>query len=197
MIYRMKKFLKKNKQGKPDPIIIKIDPAQLKNGISIPKVKYEVTALVETDQVFDGMVLPIPKVLLYYLNHNELMIVATILEETTENGECSLTVRDLAIKLKLSIPTISNVLYALRKQGLLIESPNGKRGAGRIRKLNFKAIQHLNDLLKDENPGVFTRIRKATRKTDVSNLTRADIEKSYDHKVLAPEHDPAEDEEYD
>lgn len=193
----MKKVIKKALSPKADPILIKIDPKQYKNSILVPKIQYEVTAMVVPEQVFNGMVVPMPKVLLYYLNHNELMIVATILEETTNNGECVLTVREMAIKLRLSVPTISNVLYALRQQGLLTEAPNGKRGAGKVRMLNFKAIQHLNDLLKDENPGVFTRIRKATRKKDVSKLTKADIEKSYDHKVLAPVHDPAEEEEYD
>lgn len=193
----MKKVIKKAISSRPEPILIQIDPSLSKNSILVPKVKYEVMATVEPQQVFSGMVIPIPKALLYYLNHNELMVVATILEDTTNNGECNLTVRDLAIKLKISIPTISNVLYTLRKQGLLIESPNGKRGAGRIRKLNFKAIQHLNDLLKDENPGVFTRLRKSTRKIDIANLTKEDIEKSYDNKVLAPDHDPAEEEEYD
>lgn len=193
----MKKIPQKAKLDKPQPIVIEIDPSQLKSGIVFPKVQYQVMATVEHEEVFNGMVIPIPKVLLYYLTHNELMVISTILEDTIANGECSLTVRDLATKLKISTPTLSNTLYGLRKAGLLLEAPNGKRGAGRIRKLNFKAVQHLNDLVEGENPGIYTRIRKATRKIDITHLSKEDIEKSYDNKVLAPDHDPAEEEEYD
>ena len=193
----MKRIPKKAQLDKPQPILIQIDPSQLKNGIVFPKVKYEILATVDHEQVFNGMVLPIPKVLLYFLNHNELMVVSTIIEETTNNGECALSVRDFANQLKISTPTLSNTLYGLRKAGLLLETPNGKRGGGRIRKLNFSAIQHLNDLVEGENPGIYTRIRKATRKIDITKLTKADVMKSYDNKVLAPGHDPAEEEEYD
>ncbi|MDE6023725.1 MAG: hypothetical protein K2G13_09525 [Muribaculaceae bacterium] len=180
----------------PEPITIMVNPKDLKGGIVLPKIKYQVIATVETEEVFKGMVLPIPKVLIYFLNHNELMIVSTILEECTETGECSLSVQQLATKIKISIPTLTNCLYALRKVGLLLESPNGKRGAGRIRKLNYKAIQHLNDLVEGEDSGIYARIRKAVRKINIMNLTKNDIKQAYDHQVLEPDHDPAEEEEY-
>lgn len=163
----------------------------------MPKVKYQVQASVEAEEVFHGMVIPIPKVLIYFLNKNELMVISTIIEDTNEKGECALSVKELAVKMKISVPTLSNCLYALRKIGLLLETPNGKRGGGRIRKLNFPALQHLNDLVEDEDPGIFTRIRKATRKTNILNLTKADIKNAYDNHVLEPDHDPIEEEEYD
>lgn len=193
----MKRIPQKAKLNQPEPILIEIDPKQLKAGIVLPKVTYKVLATIEKEEVFHGMVLPIPKVLVYYLTHNELMIVSTILEETNECGECALSVKELSTKIKISIPTISSCLYSLRKAGLLQESPNGKKGAGRIRKLNYTTIQHLNDLVDDEVPGIYTRIRKATRKTNIMNLTKEDIKKAYDHKVLEPGHDLAEEEEYD
>lgn len=193
----MKRIPQKNKLSKPEPIIIKIDPTELRTGIVLPQVKYQVLATVENEQVFNGMVLPIPKVLIYYLTHNELLIVATILEETNERGECASSVKELATKIKISTPTVSSCLYSLRKVGLLQEAPNGKRGAGRIRKLNYDAIQHLNDLVEDEDPGIYIRIRKATRKVNIMNLTKDDIKNAYDNKILDPEHDPAEEEEYD
>ena len=143
------------------------------------------------------MVLPIPKVLIYYLTHNELMIVSTILEETNEYGECASSVKELATKIKISTPTVSSCLYSLRKVGLLQEAPNGQRGAGRIRKLNYTAIQHLNDLVEGEDSGIYTRIRKATRKTNIMSLTKDDIKNAYDNHVLEPGHDLAEEEEYD
>lgn len=193
----MKRIPQKAKLPKQEPIIIKIDPKQLKAGIVLPQVKYQVLATIENEQVFNGMVLPIPKVLVYYLTHNELMIVATILEETNEYGECASSVKELAAKMKISTPTVSSCLYSLRKVGLLQEAPNGKRGAGRIRKLNYTAIQYLNDLVEGEDPGIYIRIRKATRKINITSLTKEDIKKAYDNKVLEPGHDPAEEEEYD
>lgn len=193
----MKRVPQRAKLTKPAPIIVKIDPMALKSGIVLPSVKYEIVATVDEEQVFDGMVLPLPKVLIYFLNRNELLVLATILEDSLERGECRLTVKELGKRVCLAIPTMTAALYSLRKIGLLLEQPDGRRGAGRVRKLNYAAIQHLNDLVADEDHGVFTRIRKATRKVHIMNLTKADIHEAYDNHVLPPDHDPAEEEEYD
>ena len=191
----MKRIPQRAKLPQPEPIVITLDPKQLRGGITLPKVKYQVLATVETEEVFNGMVLPIPKVLIYFLSRNELMVLATILEETNETGDCSLSVKELAIKIKISIPTLSACLYSLRKIGLLLETPDGKRGGGRIRTLNYPAIQHLNDLVENEDPGIYARIRKATRKINILNLTKDDIKGAYDYQVLERDHDPDEDEE--
>lgn len=159
--HNMRKIPQRAVLPQPEPLIIKLDRKQLKNGIVLPKVQYQMVASVEAEEVFNGMVLPIPKVLIYYLNHNELLVMSYIMEDTNDNGECALSVKEMATKLKISVPTISNCLYSLRKVGLLLETPNGKRGGGRIRKLNYPAIQHLNDLVEGEDPGIYVRIRKA------------------------------------
>lgn len=192
----MKKIPNRAKLPPPEPVVIKLDPKLLRGGIVLPKVKYEILATVETEEVFDGMVIPMPKVLIYFLSKNELMVVSTIMEEANENGECALSVQELAIKMRLSVPTLSNCLYSLRKIGLLLETPNGKRGGGRIRQLNYPAIQHLNDLVEEEDSGIYARIRKATRKINILNLTKDDVKSAYDTHVLEPGHDPAEEEEY-
>ena len=192
----MKKIPNRAKLPPPEPVVIKLDPKLLRGGIVLPKVKYEILATVETEEVFDGIVIPMPKVLIYFLSKNELMVVSTIMEEANENGECALSVQELAIKMRLSVPTLSNCLYSLRKIGLLLETPNGKRGGGRIRQLNYPAIQHLNDLVEEEDPGIYARIRKATRKINILNLTKDDVKSAYDTHVLEPGHDPAEEEEY-
>lgn len=192
----MKKIPNRAKLPPPEPVVIKLDPKLLRGGIVLPKVKYEILATVETEEVFDGMVIPMPKVLIYFLSKNDLMVVSTIMEEANENGECALSVQELAIKMRLSVPTLSNCLYSLRKIGLLLETPNGKRGGGRIRQLNYPAIQHLNDLVEEEDPGIYARIRKATRKINILNLTKDDVKSAYDTHVLEPGHDPAEEEEY-
>ena len=193
----MRKILNTVEQSQLEPIIVKINPKELRNGIVMPKIKYEIVATIEHEEAFSGMVLPIPKVLIYFLNNNELKVVSTIIEETNETGECALTVREIAIKMQLSPPTVSGALYSLRKMGLLVEISNGERGNGKIRTLNYATVQHLNDLVEGEDPGIYSRIRKATRKTVILNLTREDVVKAYDRYVLPPDHDPEEEEEYD
>lgn len=193
----MKRIPQKTIPLNPEPVVIKIDPKELRAGIVLPKVKYEVQVSVENDQAFNGMILPVPKVLIYYLTHNELMIVSTIIEDTNEHSECASTIKELAVKLRISTPTVSTCLYSLRRAGLLLESPNGRRGAGRTRRLNYEAVQHLNDLVEGEAPGIYTRIRTATWKANIMKLTKEDIKKAYDNQVLEPGHDPAEEEEYD
>ena len=80
----MKRIPNRAKLPQPEPILIKLDPKLLRGGIVLPKIKYQILASVETEEVFDGMVIPIPKVLIYFLNKNELMVVSTIMEEANE-----------------------------------------------------------------------------------------------------------------
>lgn len=192
-----RKIPEKAKLPKEKPLVVKIDPKKLSAGIVLPKISYEVITKVENDTVYDGMIIPIPRVMIYFLTHTELIIFSTILEDSIKEGCCTLTVRELSARLKITLPTISASLYRLRKMGLLLESPNGKRGAGRTRRLNYSTIQHLNDLVEGEDPGIYVRIRKATRKTAIENLTKEDIQEAYDNKVLPPDHDEWEEEEYD
>lgn len=193
----MKKRPQRAILSKPDPIIVKIDPMMLRSGIVLPKVKYEVVATMDSEQVFQGMVLPIPKVLIYFLNRNEMLVMTTILEASIDTGDCAFTTKELSKKIHITLPTLTAALYSLRKIGLLLEQPNGNRGNGRIRKLNYEAIQHLNDLVEGEDVDVFVRIRKATKKVNIMNLTKSDIHNAYDNYALPPDHDPAEEEEYD
>lgn len=193
----MRKIPQRAKLDKPDPIVVKIDPMMLRAGITLPKVNYEIVATMDTEQVFNGMVLPIPKVLIYFLNRNELLLLSTILEDSVSAGHCSLTAKELCKRIHLAIPTITAALFSLRKLGLLLEQPNGNRGNGRIRKLNYAAIQHLNDLVEGEDISVYSRIRKATRKINIMNLIKSDIHAAYDNHALPPDHDSAEEEEYD
>ena len=186
----------KAKEPNPKTVVFKIHPHAPDNCIYVPKIKYEVIASVEQEKVFKGMVIPLPKTLLYFLTHTELMVVVTIIEETNENGHCAITVRDLATRLHCNQPKLSSALYQLRRMGLLIESPNPGKGHCRIRKLNYPNIQHLNDLAEGEDPGVYSRIRKATRKIELSKLTKEDVLNAYDNDILPPDHDPDEEEEY-
>lgn len=193
----MKKIINRAKLPPPETVVIKVDPRDIANNLVFPKIKYEISASVECETVFTGRILPIPKVLLFYLTHKELLIFVTIMEEVNKNGECELSVKEMAKKTKISIPTLSTCLYNMRKVGLLLERPNGHRGSGRIRRINYQTVQHLNDLVEGEDLGVYVRIRKATRKTVIDNLTKSDIKGAYDNFVINPEDDPIEAEEYD
>lgn len=194
---KRRELKKGTKDMKPKPFKIKIDPKEFYGLISLPRIEYEVSAFVERDDVFEGEIVTIPRILIFFLTHTELKLFVYILEESIREGECRSTLKELSKKLKLSIPSISNAFYDMRKMGLLFEGPNGMRGGGRTKKINFKAVQHLNDLLEGENPDVYSRIRKASRKTDILKMTKADIHKGYDNHVLTPNHDPEEEEEYD
>lgn len=192
----MRHVPKKAKLAKPKPITIKIDPTEQRQGIVLPEVTYKVSVEVEQKEVFCGMVVPIPRVLLYFLNHMELMVVSIILEDSINGEGCTLSAKEIAKRIKVCDPTIHNTFYVLRKLGLLLEQPNGKKGTGKIRKLNYAAIQHLNDLVEGEDASVIFRLRKATRTIDVNHLTKESVRAAYDNVALAPDHDPAEEEEY-
>lgn len=195
-IRNMKKTQKKARIPTAEPIIIKIDQKSLRAGLVLPRVEYEVVARFESEEIFHGMVIPIPRVLVNFLTNGELKIVVNIMEESNRNGECKLTVMELAARNSLSATAVSNHLYNLRKMGLLRERSNGIKGAGRFREINYKTVQHLNDLVEGEDPGIYARIRKAIRKKEISNITRGDLKMAYDTQVLPPGHDPAEEEEY-
>lgn len=176
---------------------VTIDPLEVQNSIVIPTIEYEITPKIVGKTMFNGLVIPMPKVLLYYLANSELLVAATILEETAKMGVCKLTVQEIAIRLHSTPASISGVLGKLRRFQLLVEKNNGRRGNGSNRMLNFDTIQHLNDLADGEDPGVYVRIRRASRKVSIANMTKEDIARTYDTKILAPDHDPAEEEEYD
>lgn len=177
---------------------VKIDPNTLKGDILMPKVHYKVITTAEVERVFNGMILPIPRVLMYFLNHTELQLIGMIMEETATKGECYFCIKDYATRLNITNATVSASLYKLRRKGLLIEAGNGRRGRGKIRKINYKTISHLDNLVEGEDIGVFTRLKKVLKqKFIITNITKADIHNAYDNKVLPPIHDPEEEEEYD
>lgn len=192
----MRKIPRKAILEAPKPIQVEIDPLSKKETILMPEITYTVVASAEMKPKFTGAITPLPTVLINFLTYNELKIMAIILEESYRTGRCALSVLEMATRIASTPPTVSSALASMRKRGLLLEVPSGIK-AGRIRQINFKTIQHLNDLVEGEDPGVYARICKATRRTAIENLTKADIHKAYDNKVLPPDHDPAEEEEYD
>ena len=192
----MRKIPRKAILEAPKPIRIEIDPLSKNETIMMPEITYTVVASAEMKPQFTGAITPIPTALINLLTHYELKVFAIILEESYKTGRCALSILEIATRIATTTPTVSNTLKKMRKRGLLLETSNGLK-SGKLRQINFKTIQHLNDLVEGEDPGVYARISRATRRTAIENLTKEDIHNAYDNKVLPPGHDPAEEEEYD
>lgn len=193
----MKKVYRRLPKAKPDPVSIKFKAGEVKKEtLVMPEISYQVIANTEMKAVFTGDITPLPTTLIFYLNHAELMIVATIMSETTTNGECNLNIREMARRIYASEVTVCNAISALRKSGLLLEKKSGVRNS-KSRIINYEALQHLNDVLEGENPGIYARIRGKLRKKNIFNITKEDVMNAYDNKILPPDHDPMEEEEYD
>lgn len=193
----MKKILNIDEVKLEKKVRITISPRELRSKLMIPKVQYYIAAEAKVDAVFSGMVMPIPKVLIYYLHSTELMILTLIMEECNDTGYCYFTNPEMSVRLGLSPVSIGIGLQSLRKMGLLAERPNGSQGAGRARRINYDTVQYLNDLMEGENPGVLVRVRKRFSRRSILKITKADIKNAYNNKLLDPDHDPAEEEEYD
>lgn len=163
----------------------------------MPKIRYETIATIDMETKFTGEITPVPTVLIYIMTPLELKVITTIMQETYLNGRCLMTMKEMSIRFNCTYAAVQTVLSNLRRRSILLEEPSGNGGAGKNRMLNFKAIQHINDLVQGEDPGVYARIKSIIIRRDILTLTKEDIRKGYDNKVLPPGHDPVEEEEYD
>lgn len=184
----------KRREKKP-PETVGIPRQRIQNmDIAIPQLEYKVVAQPVLKTKFTGHVTVIPTVLIFYLNNQEFKVVATIIQETMENGACVLTAKQMSIRNSISMPTIYTVIHNLRKMGVIYEQ---REGWSVKRAIDFDAVQHLNDLVSIEDRGVYKRLRSRVRNKNINNLTEADLQRAYDQYVLPVDHDPEEEEEYD
>lgn len=193
----MNKLVKRAEFSTKGEIVYKLDMRQIRSRITLPKITYSITAGVEEQGVFDGDAVPMPLAVLFFLGKLELKLFGVIEHECLCNEMCSLSVRQLAVRVKASVGSVRTSLYQLRKYGLVLESRNVKIKGGRFRKIDWKAVQRLDELTKGHDPGIFVRLRRATRKHDIMNLTEEDVMEAYDNKCLPINHDIEEEEEYD
>lgn len=188
------KTIMKRRNDKP-PKSLKVIPQRIqKMNIDIPKVEYKVVAQPILKTQFTGHVTVIPTVLIFYLNNQEFKVVATIIQETMENGTCTLNAKQFSIRNGISMPTLYTTIHNLRKMGIIYEEREGRNVK---RAIDFNAVQHLNDLVSIEDRGIYIRLRNKVRHKNINNLTESDLERSYDKYVLPVDHDPEEEEEYD
>lgn len=184
----------KRRNDKP-PKSLKVIPQRIQEmNIDIPKVEYKVVAQPILKTQFTGHVTVIPTVLIFYLSNQEFKIVATIIQETMENGACVLNAKQFSVRNGISMPTLYTTIHNLRKMGIIYEEREGRSVK---RAIDFNAVQHLNDLLSVEDRGIYIRLRNKVKHKNINNLTESDLERSYDKYVLPIDHDPEEEEEYD
>lgn len=185
----------KKKQREFYPKKLTVKPQRIQNvALAIPKLEYKVVAQPILKTEFTGHVTTVPTVLIFYLNNLEFKIIATIIQETIECGVCLLNAKQFAVRLSTNTKRIYDELYKLRKMGLLYEDRQGRSVA---RAVDFKTVQHLNDLLGAEDRGVYRRLRNRMKLRNIRGITKEDLKLIYDKYVLPVDHDPEEEEEYD
>lgn len=164
-------------------------------GIQIPQINYKAIADVSMQIAFEGMVTPIPTVLIHHLTPNEFLFVAVIIEETIEKGECALTLMDIANRMGSNYNTAVYIKKRLQASGLI--NYEKRRLQPSIYSLNWETVNALDELMKDEPRAIMARVKKVTKKRKIKNLSKCDIEAAYTEKILPFNHDPREEEIYD
>ncbi len=186
--------MKKHKQPRI-PKTLPVVPQRFQNiKLEIPQIEYKVVAQPILRTAFTGHVTTIPTVLIFYLNSYELKVVATIIQETMENGVCVLTLQQMCSRLRITYHNLSNALYCLKKMGIVYQERQGWQIA---RAIDFNAVQNLNDIVSEEDRGVYRRLRNKLKLKNINNITKDDLKRVYDIYVLPVDHDIEEEEEYD
>ena len=164
-------------------------------GIQIPKIDYKVIADVTMQTAFNGMVTPIPTVLIHHLRPVELLLIAVIIEETIEKGECYISQEELSNRMGVALPTVTLTRNKLKQQGLVTFEK--RRLSPSKYEINWGAVNHLDNLMRNQPRAIMARVRKTSKKKKLCNMNQSDIENAYNEKILPPGHDPREEEMYD
>ena len=183
------------KRKRVEKIVVDTSKPISQLGIQIPKIDYKVIADVTMQTAFKGMVTPIPTVLIHHLKPIELLLVAIIIEETVEKGECSISQEDLCDRIGVKNPTITQARKNLLKAELI--TFRKRKSIPSLYTINWDAVNSLDELMKNEPRAIMCRVRKVTRKQRVTKLDRSDIEAAYTQRILPYGHDPREEETYD
>lgn len=162
------------------------------SGVKIPMIQYKTVAHIVPDEVFTGSIVPIPSVLVEYLDKTELKIFAIVLKQIRERGICYLRVESIAKNLGLTTVSISNATSRLRRMGIMEYVPHGKK---REKIINFEAIKKLGDFLADKKPGAAPALRKKSGLQNIGQISQNNID--FVNQYYSWHEDLEEDEEYD
>lgn len=160
--------------------------------IKIPQIKYRKVSYIDADKVFTGDIVPIPSVLIDYLDKYELKAFSIVLRQIRETGHCIVRLESMAKNLDVSYVSISAAMTRLKKMGIIDYHPYGRN---REKTINFNTIQILHDFLKDAKPGATSALRKKAANSNINKLPDTAIK--YIETNYRWHDDPLEDEEYD
>lgn len=148
--------------------------------------KTETSAKVNTKEYdrhqYGGELLPLPMVLVKYLNAMELKVFAFILGKRNDGGGCHCRREAMAKELKTSTVTVSKILNRLEAMGIITQTRVGMR---LDRAINFDTIQSLDELLENRLPGAVAAFRVAMENSDVRHprpYAMALLEEKYTEK---------------
>lgn len=183
------------KKQRIEKIVVDTSQTIQQLGIQIPKINYKVIADATMQTAFNGMVTPIPTVLIHHLRPIELLLVAVIIEETIEKGECVITQNDLCDRIGVEPPTVSSARLRLIRAGII--DYQRKTHAPSVYTINWDAVNNLDKLMSGQPRAMMARVRKVTKKRKIANLDQSDLDAAYTQRILPPGHDPREEETYD
>lgn len=137
------------------------------DGVKIHR-QYMIDTMTYKEHKFVGELLPLPMVLVKYLNATELKVFTFILGKLTCNHCCYCRREAIGKELNTSVVTVSKILTTLESMGIITQTRVGMR---LDRKINFDTIQALNDLLADRLPGAVAAFRSAMGSNDIRRPT--------------------------
>lgn len=158
--------------------------------IIMPEVNYKQVAYIDKAKKFSGRTLPIPSVLIEYLNDSELKAFSFIFKQIRESGHCMLKVVTMSNMMCKSIPIVAGATKRLQEIGLIYYETNGHL---RDKQINFEAIQKLEDFLVDLKPGAAAALRKEAKNTKILKIP----EKTWDKIAAKYSYRDENEEEYD
>ncbi len=161
--------------------------------IAVPDIKYKMVPEVGQKAQFTGTCVPIPAVLLEYLDRSELRLFGILLMVHRRTGKCTMRLPDLGKQMGMTHITVSKLMKKLQGMGIIsLASGYGRR---RNKVIHFDAIQKLHDYLEDMKPGAASALRKKMKSKNVAEIPPSiDL---YMRSNYAYSDDEVENEEYD
>jgi DNA-binding MarR family transcriptional regulator len=145
-------------------------------------------------KVFSGDVVPIPNVIIEYLDNKELQIFSLIFRHQRKHGSCIMRLRVIAEYMRCTQASIINAVNRLESMGIITKSRMPGNNRRYSKKINFENIQKLDDFIKDKKPGAAAMLREEMGDNDISEIPK-NIAKRIE-ALYSWSDDPAEEEEY-
>lgn len=145
-------------------------------------------------KVFSGDVVPIPNVIIEYLDNKELQIFSLIFRHQRKHGSCIMRQRVIAEYMRCTQASIISAVNRLESMGIITKSRLESNNRRYSKKINFENIQKLDDFIKDKKPGAAAMLREEMGDSNISNIPPNIVKRI--EALYKWSDDPAEDEEY-